>query len=69
MELDMTFIDHWSIWLDLKILLKTIPAVFTRTGAEKFDRHDQIISIIPLRHGHTLYRAIIEIDLYAVGAV
>jgi exopolysaccharide biosynthesis polyprenyl glycosylphosphotransferase len=34
MELDMTYIDHWSIWLDLKILLKTIPAVLTRSGAE-----------------------------------
>jgi len=34
MELDMNYIDHWSLWLDLKILLKTIPAVFARTGAE-----------------------------------
>ena len=34
MELDMNYIDHWSIWLDLKILLKTIPAVLTRSGAE-----------------------------------
>ncbi len=34
MELDMNYIDHWSIWLDLKILLKTIPAVLTRTGAK-----------------------------------
>jgi exopolysaccharide biosynthesis polyprenyl glycosylphosphotransferase len=34
MELDMDYIDHWSFWLDLKILLKTIPAVLTRTGAE-----------------------------------
>jgi exopolysaccharide biosynthesis polyprenyl glycosylphosphotransferase len=34
MELDMNYIDHWSIWLDLKILLKTIPAVLSRTGAK-----------------------------------
>ena len=34
MELDMNYIDHWSIWLDLKILMKTIPAVLARTGAE-----------------------------------
>lgn len=34
MELDMNYIDDWSLWLDLKILLKTIPAVITRTGAE-----------------------------------
>jgi lipopolysaccharide/colanic/teichoic acid biosynthesis glycosyltransferase len=34
MELDMNYIDHWSLWLDLKILAKTIPAVLTRAGAE-----------------------------------
>ena len=34
MELDMNYIDHWSLWLDLKILVKTIPAVLTRTGAK-----------------------------------
>ena len=33
MELDMRYIDEWSFWLDLKILLKTIPAVLTRSGA------------------------------------
>jgi len=34
MELDMNYIDQWSFWLDLKILLKTIPAVLARSGAE-----------------------------------
>jgi exopolysaccharide biosynthesis polyprenyl glycosylphosphotransferase len=33
MELDMEYIDHWSLWLDLKILFKTIPAVLRREGA------------------------------------
>ncbi len=33
MELDMQYIDHWSLWLDLKILLQTIPAVFKGSGA------------------------------------
>jgi hypothetical protein len=33
MELDMEYIDHWSLWLDLKILLGTIPAVLKRSGA------------------------------------
>ncbi len=33
MELDMQYIDHWSLLLDLKILLKTIPAVLTGRGA------------------------------------
>ncbi len=33
MELDAQYIDTWSLWLDVKILLKTIPAVLRRTGA------------------------------------
>ncbi len=33
MELDMQYIDHWSLWLDLKILLRTIPAVLKGSGA------------------------------------
>jgi len=32
-ELDMKYIDQWSLLLDLKILLKTIPAVIRGTGA------------------------------------
>ncbi len=26
-ELDLYYIEHWSLWLDVKILLKTIPAI------------------------------------------
>lgn len=33
-RLDLEYIDNWSLWLDLKILLRTIPAVFTGTGAK-----------------------------------
>jgi exopolysaccharide biosynthesis polyprenyl glycosylphosphotransferase len=33
MELDMKYIDSWSLWLDLRILFKTIPAVLRGTGA------------------------------------
>ena len=33
MELDMEYIDKWSLWLDLKILAKTIPAVMRGSGA------------------------------------
>jgi lipopolysaccharide/colanic/teichoic acid biosynthesis glycosyltransferase len=33
MELDMQYIDKWSLWLDLKILVRTVPAVLRGTGA------------------------------------
>ncbi len=33
MELDLTYIDNWSLWLDFTILLKTIPAVLSGRGA------------------------------------
>jgi exopolysaccharide biosynthesis polyprenyl glycosylphosphotransferase len=33
MDLDMQYIEHWSLWLDVKILAKTIPAVLRGTGA------------------------------------
>jgi len=33
MELDMKYIDHWSLQLDFKILAKTIPAVVNGSGA------------------------------------
>jgi exopolysaccharide biosynthesis polyprenyl glycosylphosphotransferase len=33
MELDMEYIDRWSLWLDIKILLKTIPMVLRGIGA------------------------------------
>jgi lipopolysaccharide/colanic/teichoic acid biosynthesis glycosyltransferase len=33
MELDMRYIDHWSLGLDLKILAKTLPAVLKGMGA------------------------------------
>ena len=32
-RLDLQYIDNWSIWLDLQILLRTIPAVFSAAGA------------------------------------
>jgi exopolysaccharide biosynthesis polyprenyl glycosylphosphotransferase len=32
MRLDLQYIDSWSLWLDLKILLRTIPVVIAGTG-------------------------------------
>jgi len=33
MRLDLQYMDEWSLWLDLKILARTIPAVLTGSGA------------------------------------
>ncbi len=34
MKLDMKYIDQWSLWLDIKILAQTVPAVLRGSGAE-----------------------------------
>ena len=33
MELDMQYIDEWSLWLDFRILARTLPAVLSGKGA------------------------------------
>ncbi len=33
MELDLQYIDRWSLWLDFQILAKTVPAVLRGSGA------------------------------------
>jgi lipopolysaccharide/colanic/teichoic acid biosynthesis glycosyltransferase len=33
MELDLQYVRNWSLWLDVQILAKTIPAVFRGIGA------------------------------------
>ena len=33
MRLDLEYIDNWSLWLDVKIAFKTIPAVLLRPRA------------------------------------
>jgi exopolysaccharide biosynthesis polyprenyl glycosylphosphotransferase len=34
MKLDMQYIDNWSLWLDLKILARTVPVVLTGLGVK-----------------------------------
>jgi len=33
-RLDLEYIDNWSIWLDLRILFRTVPVVIAGTGAK-----------------------------------
>jgi exopolysaccharide biosynthesis polyprenyl glycosylphosphotransferase len=33
LELDLEYIEHWSFWLDLRILWKTVPAVLEGSGS------------------------------------
>lgn len=33
MQLDLDYVDQWSLWLDFKIAIKTIPAVLMSVGA------------------------------------
>jgi lipopolysaccharide/colanic/teichoic acid biosynthesis glycosyltransferase len=33
-RLDLEYIDNWSLWLDVRILLRTIPVVLLGTGAK-----------------------------------
>jgi lipopolysaccharide/colanic/teichoic acid biosynthesis glycosyltransferase len=33
-RLDLEYIDNWSIWLDFKILFRTVPVVIMGTGAK-----------------------------------
>ena len=33
MRMDLEYVDRWSLWLDIRLLLATIPAVVRRKGA------------------------------------
>lgn len=35
MRLDLWYVDHWSLWLDLKIMLKTIPVIWSRKNVDE----------------------------------
>ena len=30
--LDLAYIDRWSLWMDIKIMLRTIPVLFQQSG-------------------------------------
>lgn len=34
-KLDVWYVDHWSLWLDIKIILMTFGKVFKRTGVNQ----------------------------------
>ncbi len=38
LQMDIEYVDHWSIWLDIKIILKTVLVVLKRDGV-KTDGH------------------------------
>jgi lipopolysaccharide/colanic/teichoic acid biosynthesis glycosyltransferase len=33
MALDLEYVDRWSLWLDLTLLVRTVPAVVRGSGA------------------------------------
>ena len=33
-EMDLRYIDNWSLWLDFKLMVKTVPAVVLGWGAK-----------------------------------
>ena len=32
-KLDLEYIDNWSLWLDVVLMARTVPAVILQTGA------------------------------------
>jgi lipopolysaccharide/colanic/teichoic acid biosynthesis glycosyltransferase len=32
-KLDYVYVTNWSMWMDLRLLLKTVPVVIRRRGA------------------------------------
>jgi lipopolysaccharide/colanic/teichoic acid biosynthesis glycosyltransferase len=32
-QLDVWYVNNWTVWLDIAVLLKTLPAVLGRNGA------------------------------------
>jgi exopolysaccharide biosynthesis polyprenyl glycosylphosphotransferase len=51
-SLDVTYIDNWSIWLDLKIIVRTILVVFAGTGSSRCSQVSRILGRPPRRTAH-----------------
>lgn len=50
-DLDIWYVDNWSLWLDFKIILKTIPKVFRREGIGSNGKTTTKL-FDPLKHEH-----------------
>lgn len=46
-EYDVWYVEHWSPWLDLVILLRTLPAVLTARGVDDAGIGDEISRLEP----------------------
>jgi sugar transferase EpsL len=46
-ELDVWYVDHQSLWLDLKILLATIPKAILSSNVNVTERDEDVIDIVP----------------------
>lgn len=47
-EYDLEYVDHFSLWMDIKILLKTVVVVFKKEGIE-FTKNDAINAKEPVQ--------------------
>ena len=52
MKLDLWYVDHWSLWLDVEILVKTIPAALSGRGV--YDAQNETKIRTPIRFASPL---------------